>query len=159
MYFTENESGQTKSFHCNLPLKCAAEIYLTISNCSHGIAVGKQSVPSIFQFHKEAINRKNLFKHVLTFANAHIRETAFAVAFIRIHSGLDLTAVAFNCQVKNYKDRHYSLQKCNKEEKKTCTLIPRKNYLLEIDEISVVKRPRKASCYRITNYIRYMPLK
>lgn len=124
MYFTENESGQTKIFHCKLPLKCAAEIYLTISNCSHGNAVGKQSLPSILQFHKEAINRKTLFKHVLTFANAHIRETAFAVAFIRIHSGLDLTAVAFNCQAKNYKDRHYSQQKCNKEEKNM--LIPQK---------------------------------
>ncbi len=52
MYFTENESRQTKSFHCNLLLKCAAEIYLTISNCSHEIAVGKVGFP-FSQFHKQ----------------------------------------------------------------------------------------------------------
>lgn len=86
--------------------------------CSQGNAVGKQSLSSILQFHKGAINGKPLFKHVLTFSNAHIRETAFAVAFIRIHSELYLTAVAFNCKVKIYKERHYSQQKCNKKGEK-----------------------------------------
>lgn len=63
---------------------------------------------------------------------------AFAFAFIRIHSELNLTAVAFNCQAKNYKERHYSLQKCNKEEnkkKKSYRAHSTENYLLKIDEI------------------------
>lgn len=98
--------------------------------------MGKQSLSSILQFHKGAINGKTLFKHVLTFSNAHIRETAFAVAFIRIHSELYLTAVAFNCKAKNYKERHYSQQKCNKGGKKKIKRAHSTgNYLLKIDEI------------------------